>query len=447
MYLSQKLPNAVRVCASTWFVLLLIVLTQSPVQAQSLSQNREMGHTMLATIKNDIKKNYYDPSFHGVDLEARFKQADDKVKQASSLNEVLAIIASAVMDLDDSHTYFVPPMRASRVEHGWQMQMVGDKCYVTAVQPGSDADAKHLKPGDQVIGVEGFKVTRKNLATLEYILYLLSPRTSMKLVIQSPEGQPREITVAAKVHEGKSIINLETGMASDLYNLIRESETLARLYRHRYYEFGKEAMIWKMPQFDLSELQIDELVDKAKKHNALVLDLRSNGGGDEKTMLRFLGNLFDHDVKVGELKQRTESKTLVARSRGKNVFDGKLIVLIDSGSASASEVFARIIQNEARGTVLGDRSSGQVMRSKSYDYQFGQSLIVHYGMSITDADLITSEGKSLERVGVSPDELLLPTALDLAAGRDPVMARAAVLAGLQLTPEKAGLLFPVEWRK
>src|SRR5262249_34270656 len=120
---------------------------------------------------------------------------------------------------------------------------------------------------------------------------------------------------------------------------------------------------------------------------------------------------------------------------------------IDSGSASASEVFARVIQNEKRGTVLGDRSSGQVMRSKAYDHQFGQSLIVSYGMSVTDADLITADGKSLERVGVSPDELVLPTAADLAAGRDPVMSRAAVLAGLQITPEKAGLLFPVEWRK
>ena len=87
------------------------------------------------------------------------------------------------------------------------------------------------------------------------------------------------------------------------------------------------------------------------------------------------------------------------------------------------------------------------MRSKGYDYQHGNELVVPYSASITDADIAMADGKSLERVGVTPDKIKLPTAVDLATKQDPVLAYAASLAGVDLSPEKAGALFPIEWRK
>jgi len=160
-----------------------------------------------------------------------------------------------------------------------------------------------------------------------------------------------------------------------------------------------------------------------------------------------IGYFIDHDVKVGDMKRRNETKELVAKTRGDGAFRGKLVVLVDSRSASSSEVFARMIQLEKRGTVIGDRSAGAVMRAVGHSYHMGANVIVPYGASITDADLIMTDGKSLERTGVTPDEPLMPTAADLAAKRDPVLARAAALVGVKLEPEKAGAMFPIEWRK
>src|SRR5437868_1536835 len=117
------------------------------VRAQKIDNfQRERGSLMLKIIKDEIKKSYYDPAFHGVDIEARFKAADEKIKTATSNGQIFGIIAQAVLDLNDSHTFFIPPRRAARPNYGWQKQMIGDKCYVVAVQPDSDADAKGLRP-------------------------------------------------------------------------------------------------------------------------------------------------------------------------------------------------------------------------------------------------------------------------------------------------------------
>jgi len=56
-----------------------------------------------------------------------------------------------------------------------------------------------------------------------------------------------------------------------------------------------------------------------------------------------------------------------------------------------------------------------------------------------------TDGKSLEHVGVTPDEVVVPSPYDLSAGRDPAMARAAALAGANLSPEDAAKVFPIQW--
>ena len=408
------------------------------------SLDRDRGRAMLRIIKDDLKQNYYDPNYHGMDLEARFKIADEKIKTATSLGQIFGIIAQALIDLEDSHTFFLPPGRSYKTEYGWQMQIIGDKCYVVAVKPGSDAEAKGLREGDEIYTIDGFGPVRENFWKIQYTYRALRPQPGMRLVVIKPDGKSQQLDVMAKVQQGKRVMDL-TG--EDIWEVIRESENEDRLHRHRYLEIGDDLFVWKMPEFDLPKEKVDDFVDKFRKRKGLVLDLRGNHGGYEETLLRLLGSFFDHDLKVGDLKRRKEAKAVTAKTRGDHIFTGKLVVIIDSESGSAAELFARVVQLEKRGTVIGDRSAGAVMRAKEYSHELGVETVVPYGVSITDADIVMGDGKSLEHVGVIPDEVKLPTALDMQAKRDPVLAYAISLLGGNISPEKAGSLFPIEWSK
>ena len=132
-------------------------------------------------------------------------------------------------------------------------------------------------------------------------------------------------------------------------------------------------------------------------------------------------------------------------TRGKNAFTGKLVVLVNSKSASAAEIFARVVQIEKRGTVMGDQTSGAVGRAEIIPLQQGGMTIIQYAVEVTVSRLRMPDGQDLEGNGVVPDTKLLPTQEDMAAGRDPVLAAAALSVGVTISPEEAGKMFPVIW--
>jgi C-terminal processing protease CtpA/Prc len=276
--------------------------------------------------------------------------------------------------------------------------------------------------------------------------YTLRPVPVLNLTVQSPGEQPRKVEFNAAIRQDKKLLDLTSDTGNDLYDMIREGQEDDRINAHRFQEYGDQLVIWKMPQFDMSKDDVDAEMGKFNKLKCMIIDLRSNGGGYEETLQRIIGNLFDQDVKIGNIKQRKETKPLVAKTRGNNIFRGKLILLVDSDSASASELLARVVQLEKRGTVIGDHTAGAVMRARPYHFQIGVDTIIPYGASITNADIIMSDGVSLEHTGVTPDEVKLPTGAEMRAQADPVLSYAASLAGVKLDPAQAGALFPIRWK-
>ena len=150
---------------------------------------------------------------------------------------------------------------------------------------------------------------------------------------------------------------------------------------------------------------------KAKQSKNLVLDLRGNGGGNVEALQKLVSQVFDRDVEIAIEKTRKGDKAMTAKGQ-KDAFTGPLTVLVDSGSASASEMFARVVQIEKRGGVLGDRTAGAVMTARLFPHTVGIDSIAFFATSITIGDVRMSDGGSLEHVGLKPDEVALPTAAD-----------------------------------
>jgi len=429
----------IRVAKPLFLLLLCVALFDLRAETQEMtSLERGQALDMLQVVANDVRKHYYDPKFHGLNWDATVAAAKQKVETASSMNMAISYIAEALDRLNDSHTTFFPPERMHRYYYGWRYQMIGDRCYLTQIRPKTDAALKGVKPGDEILTVNGFMPDRNTLWKMDYIFETLRPQASLKLLLQiPPDGKSREVEVAADVTMRKRPTDLG-------YVPLREADEEARLMHARSVDFGDDLMIVKVPYFFFSNTEVAGMMGKARHCKTLILDLRGNPGGSADTVKYFLGALFDKDVKIADRVMRKETKAFDAKPQH-NVFTGKLIVLIDSESASGSELLARVVQLEKRGMVIGDKSAGSVMESKYYPNQLGGSLAYFYGEDISDADLIMADGKSREHVGVTPDELRLPSSADLAAGHDPVLSRAAEIAGVKLSPEAAGKLFPYEW--
>ena len=422
-----------------------LVLVFASIQTPQISGlQKSQAKQMLQAIQLSIREKYYDPKFHGIDLNAHFKDAAAKIDQARNMVHAYGIIAQALIAFEDSHTYFIPPMRTSSTEYGWEMRMIGEGCFITAVKPGTDAAAKGLKAGDQLLQVDQFIPTRRDFWKLRYLLYTLSPRPALKLVVRAPgSAEPRVVDIAAKVTQLPKVREISL---DDIEGSIIEESREARVSQNRFKRVG-DVSVWKLSGFGFDPGDVGKLFDVATQGaKALVIDMRGNGGGYVKTFEEVAGRLFDRDITVGTIKTRKSSKPLVVKKR-RGPFLGPVAVLIDADSGSAAELLARVIQLEKRGVVIGDQSSGAVMQGEVVAGAVESAVgLMFFHASVTSADLIMTDGVSLERVGVKPDESLLPAAADLAAGRDPALARAIASLGGTIDPAAAFALFPIEWK-
>jgi carboxyl-terminal processing protease len=149
---------------------------------------------------------------------------------------------------------------------------------------------------------------------------------------------------------------------------------------------------------------------------AIVLDLRYNPGG-EADVAKKVGDLFfSEKTSLGAFRDRN-GKEMTFKFGNKSAYRGRLIVLIDHGSHSAAEVFAKTVQETGRGIVVGETSGGEVVAGGTYKLPSGFSL------HLAIMDYHSVKGVRLEGVGVQPDVPVAFTAKDFRENKDPVLDR------------------------
>ena len=313
--------------------------------------------------------------------------------------------------------------------------MIGSACYVTWVKKESDAETKGLAVGDRVLAIDGMLPTRQTIHLINYLYTSLNPRPGMRVTVLKSDSTPQDLDILAKVTPSQQMVDYTSFW--DVDQLIQESDRAAAARRHWWRSFGDSVLVWHFRGFRYGDPEIDDMMDRARRHKTLILDLRNNPGGAETTIQRLIGHFVDREVRIGIIRTRNGREPLTARPARRTPFTGNLIILVNSRSASASEITARYLQLEGRATVVGDRSMGAVMGARTYVHAAGFDKFLPYALQVTEQDIIMPDEGRLENVGVIPEFIILPNGADLAAKRDPQMAKALQLAGIQMDPTEA----------
>ena len=250
---------------------------------------------------------------------------------------------------------------------------------LTVIAPidGTPAYRVGIEPNDRIVQIEDESTV--NMSLIEAVGKLRGPKGTAVNIYVTREG----LSEAKKFSIVRDIINIESVEAFNLTDGI----VYARIR-----DFQKNTF---------SSLRENlENFRKTGKVKGLILDLRGNPGGlldqAERISDLFLQTGVIVTTKIGDSKKPYNSK------EEDYDFHGKIVVLVDSGSASASEIVAGAIKNNNRGVVVGERTFGKGTVQQIFDLNDGSAL------KLTIADYLTPGDMSIQDTGITPDISLDP---------------------------------------
>jgi len=400
---------------------LLLVLFLSlghPTDAGTTNVERGRMEDILNVVSKDVQKNFYDPTLKGLDWIALTEQARQRIRSADHVGAMIGAISALLYQLRDSHTVFIPPGRTVHAIYGFKAQPFADEVLVYELEKGGPAAKAGLQLGDRIIGVDNLNAARPTFFDMMRYLSVLDPR--MELDVEIANGtSSRVLKIPSTLEPHPKRLFL------DYNEIMRAIDSEKHFYSFKDYDNG--VVYLKLQTFLVPTVEMGAMANKARNAKAVVLDLRGNGGGALDAMTDLLGRFMREPFEMAKAVSREKSEPIRVKPVSP-LISSPVFVLIDSASASGSEMFARSMQRHKRAVVIGDKSSGRVNRARVFWEEIGAYDRVAFGTEIAVSRVIMENNEELENRGVTPDEFCIPTPADLHAEKDPCLERALSLA-------------------
>jgi carboxyl-terminal processing protease len=272
----------------------------------------------------------------------------------------------------------------------------GERLVIADALPERPAFQAGLRPGDIVLKVDGETV--KGLSLYEAVSLIRGPAGSTVTLTVSREGEPKPFEVAVV----RAKIEIEV-VAS---RMVSTSPAIGYV-RLSQFSNGASRKVARA---------IRELTDQGA--TAIIFDLRSNPGGllseavDVSSLFVAEGTVVIEKLKAGE------EKLFEAKNRPHVATEAPLVVLVNGGSASASEIVAGALQDLGRATLIGDQTFGKGSVQLPHNLSDGSEL------RVTIAEWLTPAHRQIHGQGITPDILVEITPEDAEQQLDPQLEAA-----------------------
>jgi carboxyl-terminal processing protease len=371
---------------------------------------------------NTINESYWDPTFGGRNWQAIGETYRPRAMAARDSKEFHELLNEMVNQLGQTHFRVLGPDRTRTIGStralpgtlGLSHRTIDGQLVITSVEEGQPAAMGGIEPGFVITHVNDRAVAELQAELIEREPVLaLRPDAALSravaLQIGGDAGGAVELTFLDRD---------DRTVTKKLTRAERPLSTMNRLeFESRWLDEGTTGYVRLSSFFGDAAARLRAALEEMRGAETIIFDLRGNSGG-AGDLAPTIAGMFAREtgsLGISRLRHGTREFNYEPAPRA---FTGELIILVDGGSASTSEVFSGGLQESGRATIIGSTTRGGVLPSLAALLPTGGAL------QHVISDFRTPKGVVLEGRGVLPDIEVTSSRADLIAGRDPILERA-----------------------